>query len=128
MFVYSFEKLEVWQLARQFRKEVYVITKNFPSEEKFGLTSQLRRAASSIGDNLAEGSGKLTPRDKAHYTTIAFGSSMETVNHLIGALDLEYVSEKDYMLLRNKLEVITRLLTRLHASQLKPITNKPITL
>jgi len=121
MHIYSFEKLEVWQLARQFRKEIYIITKSFPSDEKFGLTSQLRRAASSIGDNLAEGTGKLTLKDKARYTTIAFGSAMETVNHLIGSLDLEYLTEQDYTLLRMKLEVITRLLNKLHASQIKVV-------
>ena len=122
MYIYSFEKLEVWQLARQFRKEIYIITKTFPSDEKFGLTSQLRRAASSIGDNLAEGTGKLTLKDKARYTTIAFGSAMETVNHLIGSLDLGYLTEEDYTQLRMKLEVITRLLNKLHTSQVKEVT------
>jgi hypothetical protein len=64
MHIYSFEKLEVWQLARQFRKDIYIITKGFPADEKFGFTSQLRRAASSIGDNIAEGTGKLHPKKK----------------------------------------------------------------
>ena len=121
MYIYSFEKLEVWQLARQFRKDIYIITKSFPSDEKFGLTSQLRRAASSIGDNLAEGTGKLTLKDKARYTTIAFGSAMETVNHLIGSLDLDYLTDQDYIQLRTKLEVITRLLNKLHASQVQNV-------
>jgi four helix bundle protein len=119
MYQYSFEKLEVWQLCRQFRKEIYIITKSFPADERFGLTSQLRRAASSMGDNLAEGTGKLTLKDKARYTTIAFGSAMETVNHLIGSLDLEYITNEDYRSLRLKLEVITRLLNKLHSSQMK---------
>lgn len=119
MHIYSFEKLEVWQLARQFRKDIYIITKGFPADEKFGLTSQLRRAASSMGDNIAEGTGKLTSKEKARYTTIAFSSSMETLNHLIGALDLEYINEADYKSLREKLERITLLLNKLHSSQLK---------
>ena len=119
MHTYSFEKMDVWQLARQFRKDIYVVSRNFPADEKFGLTSQLRRSASSIGDNLAEGSGKLSTKDKAHYTTIAYGSAMETVNHLIGCLDLSFITEQDYILLREKLEVITRMLNRLHASQVK---------
>ena len=117
MHIYSFEKLEVWQLAREFRKEIYIITKSFPSDERFGLTGQLRRSASSIGDNLAESSGKLSMKDKAHYTSIAFGSAMETLDHLIGSLDLSYIGEADYKSLREKLEVITRLLTKLHKSQ-----------
>ncbi len=57
-YIYAFEKLEVWQLARIFRKDMYLVTENFPGEEKFGLTSQIRRAASSITVNLAKGSGR----------------------------------------------------------------------
>ena len=125
--VYRFMGLEVYGFIQSWEwfisLEIYVITKAFPSDEKFGLTSQLRRAASSIGDNLAEGTGKLTAKDKAKYTTIAFGSAMETVNHLIGSLDLAYIKDEDYRSLREKLEVITRLLTRLHNSQMNGTGN-----
>lgn len=84
-YTYSFEKLEVWQLARVFRKDMYLVTKNFPGEEKFGLTSQIRRAASSITVNLAEGSGRASTMDKAHFTNMAITSALEVIDHLIGA-------------------------------------------
>jgi len=54
MYTYLFEKLEVWQLARKFRKDIYGLVNQFPKEEQFGLTSQIKRSASSIGDNIAE--------------------------------------------------------------------------
>lgn len=64
MHTYSFEKLETWQKARIFRKEVYLLTKKFPKEETFGLTSQIKRSASSIADCLAEGSARITPKER----------------------------------------------------------------
>ena len=59
MYTYPFEKLEVWQLSRKFRKEIYHVVNKFPKEELFGLTSQLKSSASSIGDNISEGSARL---------------------------------------------------------------------
>lgn len=79
---YSFEKLDVWQLARQLRKDIYLISGKFPKEELFGLTSQIRRSTNSITDNLAEGSGRATNIDKAKFTNISYTSALETINHL----------------------------------------------
>jgi four helix bundle protein len=93
MYIYSFEKLEVWQLARTFRKSIYLLTPKFPKEETFGLISQIKRSVSSIGACLAEGSGKITMKDKAHYTNMAYTTTLETLNHLIAAMDLDYISE-----------------------------------
>ncbi|MFN0293165.1 four helix bundle protein [Pedobacter helvus] len=76
-YTYTFEKLEVWQLSRSFVKELYEITKSFPKDEQYGLTSQIRRAAVSISSNIAEVSSRLTTKDKAHFTMIAFSSTME---------------------------------------------------
>ncbi|MFD2288821.1 four helix bundle protein [Pedobacter petrophilus] len=106
MYVYPFEKLEVWQLSRKFRKEIYSLVNQFPREEMFGLTSQIKRSASSIGDNISEGSARITAKDRAHFFVIAYSSAIETVNHLIGALDLLYISEHDYLTLRLKIEEI----------------------
>lgn len=88
MYIYSFEKLEVWQLARKFRKEIYELVKNFPKEEIYGLASQIKRSASSIGDCLAEGTARVTAKDKAHFMVMSYSSAIETVNHIIGAYDL----------------------------------------
>ncbi|MBK5648253.1 MAG: four helix bundle protein [Acinetobacter sp.] len=102
MHIYSFEKLETWQKARVFRKEIYLLTKKFPKEELFGLISQIKRSASSIGDCLAEGSARITSKDKAHFVTMSYASAIETVNHLIGAFDLELITEEEYRYFRLK--------------------------
>jgi len=68
MYTYSFEKLEVWKLARELVKEIYRLTEKFPSEEKFGLIGQLRRASVSVSSNLAEGSSRKSAKEQAHFT------------------------------------------------------------
>ncbi|RZK39382.1 MAG: four helix bundle protein [Pedobacter sp.] len=118
MHTYSFEKLEVWQLSRSFRKDIYRLTIKFPKEETFGLISQIKRSVSSIGACLAEGSGKITAKDKAHYTNMAYTTTLETLNHLIGAMDLDYITEEEYLLHRLKIETITTKLTGLRKAKL----------
>ncbi|MNK37721.1 hypothetical protein D3C87_562970 [compost metagenome] len=119
MHIYSFEKLETWQKARVFRKEIYLLTKKFPKEELFGLTSQLKRSASSIGNCLAEGSARITTKDKAHFITMSYASSIETVNHIIGAFDLEFITEEEYEYFRLKLDEIANKLNALKKAVLK---------
>lgn len=82
MYIYSFEKLEVWKEAKEFTKTIYAFTSTCPGEEKFGLTSELRRASISICSNIAEGSARKTDKDKAHFTTISFSSAVEVLNRL----------------------------------------------
>lgn len=119
MHTYSFEKLETWQKARTFRKEIYMLARKFPKEEIFGLTSQIKRSASSIGDCLAEGSARITAKDKAHFITMSYSSAIETVNHIIGALDLEFISNEEYAYFRLKLDELTNKLNALRNSILK---------
>ena len=119
MHIYSFEKLETWQRARLFRKEVYDLVKKFPKEEIFGLTNQIKRSASSIGDCVAEGSGRITPKDKAHFITMAYASTIETLNHFIGAYDLGYIDQKEYLLLRLWIDELTNKLNSLRKSILR---------
>lgn len=119
MKVYSFEKLTVWQESKGLVKDIYRLTKEFPSEERFGLISQLRRASVSIAPYLAEGTSRKTNKDKAHFTTISFSSAMEVLNQLIISKELNFLSEKDYILVREKLEKITNMLNALRNSQLK---------
>ena len=99
-------------------KDIYRLTKDFPSEEKFGLISQLQRASISIASNLAEGTSRKTNKDKAHFTTIAFSSAMEVLNQIIISKELNFISEKDYILVREKLEKISNMLNELRNSQL----------
>ena len=70
----SYTSLEVWQLTRQLVAEVYAVSRDFPKEELFGLTNQLRRAAVSVPSNIAEGCGRQTPRDTISFLFIARGS------------------------------------------------------
>jgi len=91
---FNFEKLRVYQDALDFSKQIYRITKKFPKEELFGLTSQFRRAASSIPLNIAEGSG-LTKTQFKDFLRRARGSVYECVTILFLALDNDYISEEE---------------------------------
>lgn len=117
-FTYRFEKLEVYQLARKFRVRIKKLTLNFPSDEKFELTSQIRRSSSSIAANLAEGSGRASSSDQAHFSNIAFSSALETIDHLIYALDMEYISEDIYTELRLELDEIINKVNSLYKYQI----------
>lgn len=118
MYIFSFEKLDVWVEAKEFSKNIYKITSKFPDSEKFGLISQLRRAAISTASNIAEGSARKSYKDKAHFTTMAFGSSVEALNQLIISFELNFISEDDYLKLRNQLESITNKLNALRNHQI----------
>ena len=85
---FSFEKLRAYEIGRALAKDVYALTLRFPDYEKFGLCSQIRRAAVSIPSNIAEGSGRMSLKEKAHFIEIAFGSLMETYCQMQIALDL----------------------------------------
>jgi four helix bundle protein len=118
MKTYSFEKLNVWNESIGLVKSIYKITEQYPSEEKFGLTSQLRRATISISSNLAEGTSRQTNKDKARFTNISYSSAMEVLNQLIISKELTYIKEKDYIFVREKIEKITNMLNALRNSQL----------
>ena len=117
-YTYSFEKLEVWQVARGFKKSIYQITQKFPREELFGLTVQIRKSTGSITANLAEGSGRASDKDRAHFTNIAYSSALETIDHLITAFDLEYVTDEMYVELRLKMDEILNKLNSLYKYQI----------
>lgn len=77
MKIVGFEKLKVWQKARQLSMGIYKLTATYPSEEKFGLISQMRRCSVSIASNIAEGSGRHSPKDKARFTEVTYSSAIE---------------------------------------------------
>lgn len=91
--MFRFEKIEAWQRAREFNAIIYNVLRGFPKEELFALTAQLRRASISISSNIAEGSGRNSDADFAHFLEIAYGSLMETVSQLFLAFDQEYLTE-----------------------------------
>jgi four helix bundle protein len=119
MYIYSFEKLDVWKKARKLNSQIYTITKKFPKEETYGLVQQLRRASISISSNLAEGSSRNTYRDKARFTNIAYSSLMEVLNQLILSKDLKYINENEYLEIRPLVEEIGNKLNALLNYQLK---------
>lgn len=119
MKIYSFEKLECWQHARQLAVWIYSITKNFPAEEKFGMISQMRRAAISIASNLAEGTSRKTSKDQSHFSTISYSSTIELLNDLIIANDLEFITSELYGEGRERIEKQTLLIAGLRKSQQK---------
>jgi len=92
---FRFEKLEVWQEARAINHNVYRLIRKFPKSEMFAMTSQIRRAAISVSSNIAEGSGRNSDKDFAHFLEQSHGSLMETASLLYLALDENYVSEPE---------------------------------
>ena len=124
MHVYSFEKLDVWVEAKELAKRIYMLTSKFSDSEKYGLTSQLRRAAVSICSNIAEGSARSSYKDKAHFTTMAFGSTLEILNQLIISSELNFLQQEEYLETRFVIESITRKLNSLKIYQINQ-ANKP---
>jgi four helix bundle protein len=122
---YSFEKLEVWQLAKKFVIRIYKASNKFPDSEKYCIVNQLRRAAISIPNNIAEGSGRVSGKDKANYTQIAFGSLMECLNLIIISHELNFIDDKKTQILRNDIEILSRKLSNLRRAQLS-CTPKPL--
>ncbi len=116
MYVFYFEKLDVWKNARKLVSEIYLISRNFPEEERFGITNQIRRASTSITANIAEGVSRSSNKDKSKFINIAYSSSLEVINFLILALDLEFISEEKYLELREKTEKITSQLNSFYKS------------
>lgn len=118
MKIFSFEKLIAWQKARELALEIYKITKLFPKDELFGITSQMRRCSVSVASNLAEGSGRNSMKDKARFTEIAYESALELLNQLILSFDFEYIEEQKYIEIREKITEVTVLINGLYKSQL----------
>ncbi len=92
---FSYRNLIVWQKAMQFTRQVYMMICNFPAIEKFALADQLRRAAVSIPSNIAEGCGRASNRDYAHFLSIARGSLYETMSQLEMAKEFGYLESID---------------------------------
>ncbi len=114
--VYSFEKLLVWKKSIDLVEWIYEVTSNFPSEEKFILTSQIRRSAISISSNIAEGSGRRTAKDKSHFLNISYSSAIELLNQMIIALRLQFISASQESEARQKIQEITAMIYGLQKS------------
>ena len=116
------ERLDVWKKAIDFVTTVYRATESFPREERFGLTSQIRRAAVSIPANIAEGAGRDSKKEFAHFLSNAQGSASELETELLIAQKLGYLAERSYATMRAELDGIGRMILGLSQSIKKTIT------
>ena len=106
----DFRNLKVWEKAHALTLNVYRNTRDFPADERFGLTCQLRRSCASVPANLAEGCARATSIDFARFVNNAAGSASETDYHLLLARDLEYLSEPIYLPLLEQISEVKRML------------------
>ena len=109
----DFRELKVWQKAHQLTLAIYQTTAGFPREERYGLTSQLRLACSSIPANLAEGCGRNGDAEFARFCSMAMGSASELEYHLLLARDLELIEPGDYQDRAERATELKRMLTSL---------------
>lgn len=114
--MHDFKKLTVWQKTRVFVKDLYLLTQKFPNEEKFGLTQQIRRASVSMFSNIAEGSGRNTNLDFAHFLDMAIGSAFEIETQLYIAIDIEYISQQEFENFLSQLQEIEKMFYNLRKS------------
>jgi four helix bundle protein len=110
------EELDVFKLSHSLTLEIFKLTKAFPEKEKFGLISQMRRAAYSIPMNLMEGAHRLGPREYRQFVSIAKGSAGEIKYQLLLVKDLGYMSGEQYSNLRTDYERVSQMLTKLARS------------
>jgi len=113
---FRFEKLEVWQEARKINQVIYRLTRKFPREELFAMTSQIRRASISVSSNIAEGSGRNSDKDFAHFLEQAYGSLTEVASIFYLAFDEGYVQESDLDPLFDELERLAKRTVSLNCS------------
>lgn len=109
----NYRDLKVWAKAYALSLELYCLSRAFPREEIYGITSQLRRAAVSIGANLAEGCGRRTNAEMARFVKIAMGSASELDHHLLLCKDLGFLQDEDYKRNSSNLNEVRRMLSAL---------------
>jgi four helix bundle protein len=108
----DFRELKVWQKAHQVALEVYLQSRNFPADERFGLTAHLRKSATSVPSNIAEGCGRDGEKELARFCSIAAGSASELEYQLLLAHDLEYLPRDAYAVLNEQIAEVKRMLFR----------------
>jgi four helix bundle protein len=109
----NYKELKVWQKAYRLCLEIYRVTRNFPREEIYGLTSQIRRAAVSVSSNIAEGYGRQTTREYIQSLYIAYGSNCELETQILLSGDLGYVEAQNLERLQREVGDVERMLKRL---------------
>jgi len=118
----NYKELKVWQKSYQLCLDIYKITKGFSKEERYGLTSQIRRSAVSIPSNIAEGYGRKTTPEYIRFLYIAYGSTCELETQILLTGDLGYIKSKHLMEVQKDLAEVERMLKAL----IKSLENKPL--
>ena len=108
--MHNYKEFKVWKRSIALNVLIYKCTRSFPVEEKFGLVSQMRRSAISIPSNIAEGSGRRTDKDFAHFLSIAHGSICELESQLFISLELKFISKEDFEKVIYELKEIQKML------------------
>ena len=111
--VKSFEELTIWQEARELTSKIYILSKRFPKEELYGLTSQIRRASVSIMSNIAEGFNRRSTKEFINFLIISRASISEVQNDLYISLDLNYINKKDFETIYNHAQKISMSINKL---------------
>ena len=121
----TFRNLNVYTKSKELVKHVYELLKKFPKEEQFALCDQLRRAVISIPSNIAEGSGRQSEKDQAHFYSIAYGSLMEILAQLDIACDLGYITKMEFDQMELLINEEAKMLYGLIAKRTRPIAQRP---
>lgn len=109
--MYSFENLKVWQESIKLGFIIYKTTSKYPNEERYGIVSQMTRAVISVSSNIAEGTSKQSFKDQLRFIEISYGSLMELLSQIIISKELSYISDKEYSMLREQIETVSKLLS-----------------
>ena len=108
--MHNFKKLDIWTKSMELVTKIYSITNSLPNQERFGLTSQIQRAAVSIPANIAEGSAKSSNKDFARFLEMSIGSSFELETELIIALNLKYIDSMVFTNIETKINEIQKMI------------------
>ncbi len=114
--IYGFEKLEVYNDARKYVKDIYLLSDAFPDKERFGLSSQIQRAAVSEVSNIVEGTSRASNKEKVRFIEIAYGSLLETFCQLQIAYDLGYIQQNNIDEIQLQIDKIANKLSALKRS------------
>lgn len=116
MYQFSFEKLTAYQLSKKLVSEVYHLLEKFPNTEKYGLCSQIQRSIVSVPSNIAEQSGRISKKERAHFIEISYGSLMEAYCQLEIAVELKYIDDIEFQTLKPQFMEIAKMLSGLRKS------------
>ena len=120
-FVFAFERLNVWHDAMKMTALIYRHTETFPRFEYYSLRDQIRRASVSVASNIAEGSGRISRKDQAHFFQLAYSSLMELLNQIMISKELGYLNEESVLEIRCEIEKVSNKLNALRRHSLQSI-------